>query len=549
LWWLVQSKDSTMAALATLLARDAEKLWTKEYSPIDESNAIAPMFVTHPHDVTIYEGQAAHFDCRVEPVGDGSLRSEWFHDGKPIQVGSRTHTINDFGFVVLDIDWTFTRDSGVYKCVVTNKCGSVECTARLHCISKKEAEGEKEAPASTMCMVHMEKTMKKYTTEMFLTEDDVFDGERNQPPRFMSQMHSIKFIKEMQPAKFECQLAPVGDPGMKVEWFFNGQPLIAKTQFMPINDFGYIALNFGWVYKQDSGEYMCRATNQHGAAEIRATLNCSGPASINYETQLPKEMKSLENIQEMEMRVVQSYLPDREDDTEKLKPCFMTKPEPVVIMEGTTARFCCRVTGYPKPRVMWLINGQTIINGSRRKLVFDGMWHLEIPKCQESGKIEVIARNQLGEAYATTTLKTRRRRDDYRSVLKDENRMNCSEFMKRDEYRKPDWLVAMEAIKERLAAIVQAAKITKEIQTNRIKEGASTEFTCGFAGNPKPEISWWYNGSQLEESAKVKVVVNDVTSTLHLEDCTMEMEGVYECRISNKLAHDKTKASLIVSAL
>ena len=45
----------------------------------------------------------------------------------------------------------------------------------------------------------------------------------------------------------------------------------------------------------------------------------------------------------------------------------------------------------------------------------------------------------------------------------------------------------------------------------------------------------------------MKVVVNDVTSTLHLEDCTMEMEGVYECRISNKLAHDKTKASLIVS--
>ena len=42
-------------------------------------------------------------------------------------------------------------------------------------------------------------------------------------------------------------------------------------------------------------------------------------------------------------------------------------------------------------------------------------------------------------------------------------------------------------------------------------------------------------------------MVNDVTSTLHLEDCTMEMEGVYECRISNKLAHDKTKASLIVS--
>ena len=48
------------------------------------------------------------------------------------------------------------------------------------------------------------------------------------------------------------------------------------------------------------------------------------------------------------------------------------------------------------------------------------MWHLDIPKCQDrdGGKIEVIARNQCGEAYASTSLKVTRRKDDYRSVLK-----------------------------------------------------------------------------------------------------------------------------------
>jgi len=29
----------------------------------------------------------------------------------------------------------------------------------------------------------------------------------------------------MESTKFECQLAPVGDPNMKVEWFLNGKPL------------------------------------------------------------------------------------------------------------------------------------------------------------------------------------------------------------------------------------------------------------------------------------------------------------------------------------
>ena len=60
------------------------------------------------------------------------------------------------------------------------------------------------------------------------------------------------------------------------------------------------------------------------------------------------------------------------------------------------------------------------LQGSRHKLIYDGMWHLDIPKCQDrdGGKIEVIARNQCGEAYATTTLTVKRRKDDYRSVLR-----------------------------------------------------------------------------------------------------------------------------------
>jgi hypothetical protein len=44
--------------------------------------------------------------------------------------------------------------------------------------------------------------------------------------------------------------------------------------------------------------------------------------------------------------------------------------------------------------------------GSKHKLIYDGMWHFDIPKCRDidAGKVEVIARNQCGEAYATTTL-------------------------------------------------------------------------------------------------------------------------------------------------
>lgn len=33
------------------------------------------------------------------------------------------HTVDDFGFVVLDIDWLFPRDAGEFMCRATNKWG------------------------------------------------------------------------------------------------------------------------------------------------------------------------------------------------------------------------------------------------------------------------------------------------------------------------------------------------------------------------------------------------------------------------------------------
>ena len=137
-----------------------------------------------------------------------------------------------------------------------------------------------------------------------------------------------------------------------------------ETRFTPIYDFGYVAMNFGWVYPEDSGEYICRATNLYGSDETRAIIKCSGKTGIVYESQLPKGMMSIERIREMESGWQRA--PELlETETEKFKPCFVTKPEAVATSEGGSARFCCRVTGYPKPRVMWLINGHTVINVSR----------------------------------------------------------------------------------------------------------------------------------------------------------------------------------------
>lgn len=295
-------------------------------------------------------------------------------------------------------------------------------------------------------LLQMEAALKKYTSEIFLTEEDIYDADKRQPPRFVTHIKDMMELKEMEMAKFECQLAPVGDPNMRVEWFFNGKPLPYKTRFTPIYDFGYVAMNFGWVYPEDSGEYLCRATNKYGSDETRAFIKTTGRPGIIYDSQLPKGMQSVEKIREMEAAWQRAPEEAADQEREKEKPVFVLKPESTQVMEGEWARFVTRVTGWPRPRVMWLLNGHTVINvtiptsatsppfigylikrtipfqmqGTRYKLTYDGMWHLDIPKTRQydDGVLEVVARNSQGAVSCQVELKVTPRTDDHRGVLK-----------------------------------------------------------------------------------------------------------------------------------
>lgn len=76
------------------------------------------------------------------------------------------------------------------------------------------------------------------------------------------------------------------------------------------------------------------------------------------------------------------------------------------------------------------------------------MYHLDIPKTRQydTGKIEVIARNSLGEAVTSTELKIVPRSDDYRGVLKNSprrkypihNKLNIKRFLIHSQEHKID---------------------------------------------------------------------------------------------------------------
>lgn len=51
----------------------------------------------------IEEGEIAHFEGMLTPVGDQSMRVEWFFNGEPLKASHRVRTVYAFGMVVLEI--------------------------------------------------------------------------------------------------------------------------------------------------------------------------------------------------------------------------------------------------------------------------------------------------------------------------------------------------------------------------------------------------------------------------------------------------------------
>lgn len=55
---------------------------------IEEISKSKPIFVQPLNEVPpVNEGKNIHLECRLEPMGDPTMRVEWFHNGKPVTVG------------------------------------------------------------------------------------------------------------------------------------------------------------------------------------------------------------------------------------------------------------------------------------------------------------------------------------------------------------------------------------------------------------------------------------------------------------------------------
>lgn len=87
-------------------------------------------------------------------------------------------------------------------------------------------------------------------------------------------------INAGNPAKFECETEDA--PNVSFKWFKDGHQIKESDKYRIISRFSTSSLELLNPNKDDSGEYTCKASNQHGGDECSASLVVTGKSNACF---------------------------------------------------------------------------------------------------------------------------------------------------------------------------------------------------------------------------------------------------------------------------
>ncbi|CAK9295898.1 unnamed protein product [Gordionus sp. m RMFG-2023] len=342
-----------------------------------------PIFLTELNDVRVKKHDTIRLEAKVVPSikEDNSLQVGWYKNGKLILIEESSERIQIFndansGFAVLEIRDAQTSDSGEYVCVVRNSNGQALSKCKVVC------------------------------------KDDHF----GEPPFFVNRYMRLDNLNEGDTAHVEFRLEPAEDQNMKVEWFFNGQPLQRGYRTKTLHDFGYTILDISPIYAENSGVYECKATNHYGTKTAVAVVDCKGKRDAKWDTHIPSQTSDQDQTTRRRTEQEQHWISkaDLTLNQPKIrlqrKPVFTTPLHKFTnLKEGDSCHFVTTIEPADDDRlqIQWFLDGKLISQENRIKMVHNfGYVVLDISpvKVCDTGIYTCVAKNDFGEDTVSGTL-------------------------------------------------------------------------------------------------------------------------------------------------
>uniref|UniRef100_A0A8R1Y256 Peroxidase n=1 Tax=Onchocerca volvulus TaxID=6282 RepID=A0A8R1Y256_ONCVO len=182
-------------------------------------------------------------------------------------------------------------------------------------------------------------------------------------------------------------------------------------------------------------------------------------------------------------------------------PKFTLKPKDRSHREGTTVRLDCEVTGKPRPSITWYFNGKKLKRSRKYEMNLE-QTNLNIYPFLESdvGKYTCIAENAHGRIETSAEVH----------------------------------LVSS-----------SPPVITEGPENQKVLLGSTVTFHCRAHGEPRPFITWFFNGGEISV-LKGHFHVSDDEMELTIAGVTKHDEGVYSCMAGNAVGSMIAEARLLI---
>ncbi|XP_062972742.1 myosin light chain kinase, smooth muscle isoform X2 [Elgaria multicarinata webbii] len=199
-------------------------------------------------------------------------------------------------------------------------------------------------------------------------------------------------------ARFEGKVR--GNPEPQITWYRNGHPVAEGERCIADRSIrGLFSLMIKGVQEEDGGPYTCEARNAGGVRQVTAELTVEGTVLKKYS--LPSSAKSSGG------RLNVPPVEQRPSIWGECPPKFATKPNRVIVREGQTGRFSCKVTGRPQPQATWF-KAEIQVQKDDRFNMFEkaGIQFLEIQNAQlaDAGTYTCTVMNSAGKASVSAEL-------------------------------------------------------------------------------------------------------------------------------------------------
>nr|XP_033472116.1 striated muscle preferentially expressed protein kinase isoform X2 [Epinephelus lanceolatus] len=296
-------------------------------------------------------------------------------------------------------------------------------------------------------------------------------------------------------AMFECYIT--GPPDVDVDWLSNGklvQPALLNCKMHFDGKRCRLLLNS--VHEDDSGTYTCKLSTAKEELTSSATLKVT---------------------------------PSKE-------PLFTRKLDILEVIEGRTARFDCKVSGSPAPRVTWTHFETRVEESDNVRILQEGGRH-SLVITHVSGDTEgfytAVAQNIYGKSECTAELYMQEPRAAISSHM--------AKMEKMPSIPEEPEVLESEVEKRTMPDFV------KPLADVEVIEGKEALLKCKVAGLPYPTIAWYHNGKRIESSEERKMTQYRDVHNMVIRSACHSHGGVYKAVISNRLGKAACYAHLYVT--